>query len=78
MKKIRKTKMRIGELDEYIRVNKSISRQEELETNGWRWTSKDRPHKNKKKYDRKRDRRIDFDGPLCFNMPSSSSVGPVP
>lgn len=40
--------------DEYIRANKAINRKEELERNGGRWIAKDRPHKNKKKYDRKR------------------------
>lgn len=29
------------------------SREVEMERNGWRWIAKDRPHKNKKKYDRK-------------------------
>lgn len=43
---------------EYIRINKELSRKEELERNGGRWTAVDRPHRNKKKYDRKRLPRI--------------------
>ena len=72
MRKVKKAKTRIGDLDEYMRVNKSISRLEELERNGWRWVAKDRPHKNKRKYDRKRDRRVEFDSPnffMCRSMP---------
>lgn len=47
-------------VDEYIKINKAINRLEELERNGGRWVAVNRPHKNKKKYDRKRDRRIDL------------------
>lgn len=59
MGKSKKKKQKIDS-EEYIRINKSINRIEELEKNGWRWVAKDRPHKNKKKYDRKKDRKIDF------------------
>lgn len=54
------------DIDDYIKANKAINRLEELERNGGRWIVKDRPHKNKKKYDRKKDRRIDFDCPFCI------------
>lgn len=47
-------------VDEYIKINKAINRLEELERNGGRWIAVNRPHKNKKKYDRKRDRKIDL------------------
>lgn len=59
MKKIKKPKM-IIDSDEYIRINKKLNREAELERNGGRWIAVNRPHKNKKKYDRKRDRKIDF------------------
>lgn len=60
MKKKNK-KMIIG-IDEYIKVNKKLAREEELLRNGGRWVAKDRPHKNLKKYDRKRDKKkFDFD-----------------
>ena len=56
----KKKKMTIG-LDEYIKANKKLAREEELARNGGRWIAKDRPHKNLKKYDRKRDKKnFDF------------------
>ena len=51
-----KKKMSIG-LDDYIKANKKLAREEELQRNGGRWVAKDRPHKNLKKYDRKRDKK---------------------
>lgn len=57
MSKKKKTKNKITKED-YIKANKKLSREEEYY---WHigWISTDRPHKNKKKYDRKRDRKID-------------------
>ena len=52
--------------DEYIKFNKKINREFELERNGYRWIAIDRPHKNKKLYNRKRDRKINFDYPASF------------
>jgi hypothetical protein len=43
--------------DEYIRINKEINRNLELERNGGRWIAVNRPHKNKKKYDRKQNKK---------------------
>ena len=57
MKTKKQKKMTIG-LEEYIRANKGINRKEELERNGGRWIAINRPHKNKKKYNRKRDRKM--------------------
>ena len=48
--------MTIG-IEDYIKANKKLAREEELERNGGRWVAKDRPHKNLKKYDRKRDKK---------------------
>ena len=48
--------MTIG-IEGYIKANKKLAREEELERNGGRWVAKDRPHKNLKKYDRKRDKK---------------------
>ena len=60
MKKIKKQNMSIG-IEDYIKVNKRLAREEELQRNGGRWVAKDRPHKNLKKYDRKRDKKnFDF------------------
>ena len=52
----KKKKMTIG-IDDYIKANKKLAREEELRLNGGRWVAKDRPHKNLKKYDRKRDKK---------------------
>lgn len=49
----REKKMKIT-AEDYIRFNRKLLREEELERNGGRWIAKTRPHKNKKKYDRKR------------------------
>lgn len=60
MKKIKKQNMSIG-IEDYIKANKRLAREEELQRNGGRWVAKDRPHKNLKKYDRKRDKKnFDF------------------
>lgn len=61
MKKVKKQNMTIG-VDDYIKINKKLAREEELRINGGRWVAKDRPHKNLKKYDRKRDKKnFNFD-----------------
>ena len=54
MKRLKKQKMSIG-IEDYIKANKKLAREEELQRNGGRWVAKDRPHKNLKKYDRKRE-----------------------
>ena len=46
-------KKRISFNEEYLRANKKANREIELERNGGRWIAIDRPHKSKKKYDRK-------------------------
>ena len=40
-------------MDDYIKTIKKTDRELELELNGGRWVQKSKPHKNKKKYDRK-------------------------
>ena len=60
MKRLKKQKLSIGDED-YIKANKKLAREEELQRNGGRWVAKDRPHKNLKKYDRKTDKKnFDF------------------
>lgn len=39
---------------------KKANRELELERNGGRWIAVNRPHKNLKKYDRKRDKKVMF------------------
>ena len=66
MKRLKKQKMSIG-VEDYIKANKKLAREEELQRNGGRWVAKDRPHKNLKKYDRKRDKKnFNFDLSLYF------------
>lgn len=62
MKKSKPTKS-----NDPAKILKMISRDEELERNDGKWVSKDRPHKNKKKYDRNRDKRVDLD-PFPFKQ----------
>lgn len=62
MTRKKKTNKTTLTLNDYLNINRKLSREEELEKNGGRWIAVDRPHKNKKKYDRKRDRKIDSDG----------------
>lgn len=65
MKKIKQKTMKIG--DDYIKIQKKLNREIELERNGGRWIAVDRPHKNKKMYNRKRDKKINYDNlPLFF------------
>ena len=73
MKRCKKSQKISFTIDDYIRANKAINRLEELERNGGHWTAVNRPHKNKKKYDRKRDRKIDSDG--LFNFGNDILVG---
>lgn len=45
-----------------IKALKKANREIELERNGGRWIAINRPHKNLKKYDRKRDKKnYEFD-----------------
>lgn len=64
MKQKNKKSMRIG--DDYIKIQKKINREIELERNGGRWIAVDRPHKNKKIYNRKRDKKINYDNLSFF------------
>lgn len=52
--------------DDAIKAFRKANREIELERNGGRWIAVNRPHKNKKKYDRKRDRKIDSNGLFNF------------
>lgn len=62
---------KIGEFNDYVKINKKINREIELEKNGWRWTAVNKVHKNKKKYNRKRDRRVNLDCPFEFYIGSN-------
>lgn len=66
MKKKRKIKpIVIG--DDYIKIQRKLNRELELEKNGWRWISVNRIHKSKKAYDRKRDKKVKMDD-SCLSL----------
>ena len=44
----------------FLNAFKKANREIELERNCGRWIAINRPHKNLKKYDRKRDRKIEY------------------
>lgn len=54
------------DINDYLKTNKALARLEELERNGGRWIAVDRPHKNKKAYDRKRDKKVDTSYPFNY------------
>ena len=65
MKKKRKIKpIVIGE--DYIKIQRKLNRELELERNGGRWISINRVHKSKKAYDRKRDKKVKIDDSCLF------------
>ena len=66
MKRCKKNKKISFTTGDYIKVNKAINRLEELERNGGHWAAVNRPYKNKKKYNRKRDCKIDSDSLFNF------------
>lgn len=61
--------------EDYLKANRKASREIELEQNGGRWVAKDRPHKNKKAYNRKRDRQVDLSGPFNVKKGLKSLTG---
>ena len=56
MKKLKKPKTTVGGLEDTIKAVRKANREAELEQNCGRWIAKDRPYKNKKKYDRKQSK----------------------
>lgn len=54
----------IGE--DYIKIQRKINRELELERNGGHWVAVKKVHKSKKGYNRKRDRKITFDDSCLF------------
>ena len=67
MGKKKKKKNNIQE--DVIKAMRKANREIELERNGGRWIAVNRPHKNKKKYDRKRDSKVDLESLyFLFNL----------
>jgi hypothetical protein len=57
-----KKKKKISQQEMVIKAFRKANREIELERNGGRWIATTQFWKNKKCYDRKRDRKIDSDG----------------
>ena len=51
---MKKKKKKNNIQEDVIKAMRKANREIELERNGGRWIAVNRPHKNKKKYDRKR------------------------
>ena len=52
--------------EEYIKIQKKLNREIELERNGGRWVSVNRVHESKKRYNRKRNKKINLDDSYSF------------
>ena len=52
--------------EDYIKIQKKLNREIELERNGGRWVSVDRVHESKKAYNRKRNKKINLDNSYSF------------
>ena len=57
----KKKKKKNNNQEDVIKAMRKSNREIELERNGGRWIAVNRPHKNKKKYDRKRDSKVDLE-----------------
>lgn len=60
----KKKKRQVNPIEDVMKAFRKANREIELERNGGRWIAIDRPHKNKKKYNRKRDSKVDLESLL--------------
>lgn len=67
---MKKRNKQASQIDDVIKAFRKANREIELERNGGRWIAMNRPHKNKKKYDRKRDSKVDLES-LSFSTVTS-------
>ena len=51
---------------DYIKIQRKINRELELERNGGHWIAIKKTHKSKKDYNRKRDKKVIFDNPISL------------
>ena len=51
---------------DYLKIQRKINRELELERNGGHWVAVKKIHKSKKDYNRKRDKKITFDDSCLF------------
>lgn len=59
-----------GMLEAFKKANREL----ELERNGGRWAAVDRPHKNRKKYDRNRQERLEIPDGFVFQRIGSPLI----
>lgn len=52
--------------EDYIKIQKKLNREIELERNGGRWIAINRVHESKKAYNRKRNKKINLDDSYSF------------
>lgn len=70
-----KKRKKLSEQEIFLKAFKKANREIEMERNDGKWVATTRIWKNKKAYNRKRDRKIDSDGLFYFNyslMPKKS------
>lgn len=58
---MKKKRKQANPIEDVIKAFRKANREIELERNGGRWIAVNRPHKNKKKYNRKRDSKVDLE-----------------
>ncbi len=61
----KKKKKQSNPIEDVVKAFRKANREIELERNGGRWIAVNRPHKNKKKYNRKRDSKVDLESLFC-------------
>ena len=52
--------------EDYIKIQKKLNREIELERNDGRWIAINRAHESKKRYNRKRNKKINLDDSYSF------------
>ena len=58
---MKKKRKQANPIEDVVKAFRKANREIELERNGGRWIAVNRPHKNKKKYNRKRDSKVDLE-----------------
>ena len=74
---MKKKKKKNNIQEDVIKAMRKANREIELERNGGRWIAINRPHKNKKKYDRKRDSKVDLESLYFFFTKNKQFIPPL-
>lgn len=77
---MKKKKKKNSIQEDVIKAMRKANREIELERNGGRWIAVNRPHKDKKKYNRKRDSKVDLESLyfLFVNLTKNCKKSPLP